>query len=54
MSNPSNYVTINTLFPKDAILDGESYLIYFVTLVVIGVLVYGLVIRIFKERDLPL
>lgn len=48
------YLTINTLFPKDAILDGESFILYFVILTVVGVVLYGIGIRIFKERDLPL
>lgn len=48
------YVTINTLFPKDAILDGESFLIHFAILMVTGIVLYGIGIRIFKEKDLPL
>jgi ABC-2 type transport system permease protein len=48
------YISINTLFDKDAILDGDSYLIPFMILVAVGIILYGIGIRVFKEKDLPL
>lgn len=48
------YVSLNTLFDKDAILSGEGYLIFFLMLVFIGLVLYGLGIQVFKQKDLPL
>jgi ABC-2 type transport system permease protein len=60
MSSVSNsldkfkYISINTLFAKDAILNGDSYTIPFFILAILGIVLYGIGIRVFKEKDLPL
>lgn len=48
------YLSLNTLFDKDAILTKDSYMIQFMVLSIIGLLLYGIGMRIFKEKDLPL
>lgn len=48
------YVSINTLFDKDAILAGDSIILQFTILVIIGIILYGIGIQIFKKKDLPL
>lgn len=48
------YLSLNTLFDKEAILNGESYFIQYVILGVLGVVLYALGIRIFQHKDLPL
>ena len=48
------YITLNTLFDKDAILSGDSYMIQFLILAIIGIVLYGIGVRVFKEKDLPL
>ncbi len=48
------YVSLNTLFAKDAILSGDSYMIPFILLAIVGIVLYGIGIRVFKEKDLPL
>ena len=48
------YVSLNTLFAKDAILTGDSYMIQFMILAIVGIVLYGIGIRVFKEKDLPL
>jgi len=48
------YFTINTLFDRDAILAGESVLLPFAVLAVIGVVLYGIGVRVFTKKDLPL
>ena len=48
------YVSLNTLFAKDAILTGDSYMIQFSILAIVGIVLYGIGIRVFKEKDLPL
>jgi ABC-2 type transport system permease protein len=48
------YISLNTLFDKDAILSGDSYMIQFIILAIIGIVLYGIGIRVFKEKDLPL
>lgn len=48
------YVSLNTLFDRDAILAGDSYLLQFIVLAIVGIVLYGVGIRVFKEKDLPL
>lgn len=48
------YVTLNTLFDRVAILTGDSFVVQFVILAALGIVLYGIGIRIFKEKDLPL
>jgi ABC-2 type transport system permease protein len=48
------YISMNALFDTNAILNGGSYSIQFISLAVIGIVLYVLGIRIFKEKDLPL
>jgi ABC-2 type transport system permease protein len=48
------YVSMNTLFDRQAILSGGNYSVQFVALAVIGIVLYTLGIRVFKQKDLPL
>ena len=48
------YVTINALFDKAAILNGGAYSLKFTLLAVIGIVLYVISIKVFKEKDLPL
>jgi ABC-2 type transport system permease protein len=48
------YISMNALFDTNAILNGGSYSIQFISLAVVGIVLYVLGIRIFKEKDLPL
>ncbi|HEY2421991.1 MAG TPA: ABC transporter permease subunit [Neobacillus sp.] len=48
------YISLNTLFAKDAILSGDSYMIQFIVMAMIGIVLFGIGIRVFKEKDLPL
>jgi ABC-2 type transport system permease protein len=48
------YVSLNTLFDKDAILSGDSYMVQFLILAIVGIVLYGIGIRVFKEKDLSL
>ena len=48
------YVSMNTLFDTNAILNGDSITIPFIILVVVGIILYGLGIRVFQRKDLPL
>ncbi len=50
----AKYFSLNTLFNTDNILSGDGYIIQFVILFIIGVLLYGASMKIFKEKDLPL
>ncbi len=38
----------------NAILNGDSYMIQFMILAIVGIVLYGIGIRVFKEKDLPL
>jgi ABC-2 type transport system permease protein len=49
-----NYLTINTLFDKSSIMLGSGYADSFVILFVIGLVLYGVGMKVFKEKDLPL
>lgn len=48
------YISMNTLFNTDAILNGDSVITPFLILTGIGVILYGLGIRVFQQKDLPL
>ena len=48
------YLSLNTLFDTDAIIAGEGYLVQFIVLAILGVVLYAVGIRVFKEKDLPL
>ena len=48
------YATMNTLFDPDAIIAGDGYVASFVVLAVIGLVLYGAGIKVFREKDLPL
>lgn len=48
------YVTINSLFDPEKVIKGEGYLIPFLVLAVIGAVLYGVGIKVFREKDLPL
>ncbi len=51
---PAKYLSLNTLFNTDNILNGEGYLLQFTVLFIIGILLYIASIKVFKEKDLPL
>lgn len=48
------YFTMNTLFDTSLILNDENFLYNFLSLFVIGVILYGIGIRVFIRKDLPL
>lgn len=48
------YISLNALFDTNAIINDGSYLIQFITLAIIGVILYVIGMRIFIEKDLPL
>jgi ABC-2 type transport system permease protein len=48
------YLSMNTLFDTNAIVNGGSYFIQFIALGTIGIVLYTIGMRIFKEKDLPL
>lgn len=48
------YLSLNTLFDTDAIINGGDYTLQFVALGVVGVVLYVLSVRIFVKKDLPL
>jgi ABC-2 type transport system permease protein len=48
------YLSLNSLFDTNAILNDGSYLTQFIALAVVGVVLYGIGMRIFMEKDLPL
>ena len=48
------YLTLNTLFDPNAIISGGSYWIQFVVLTGLGIVLYAIGIKVFKEKDLPL
>lgn len=47
-------LSLNTLFDTQAILNGGNYIIEFIILLALGIIVYSIGIRVFKEKDLPL
>lgn len=48
------YLSLNTLFDTTKILNGQSVLIEFIVLGVVGIVLYLLSFTIFKKKDLPL
>ncbi len=48
------YFSINTLYDPYAIVKGGSFGIQFIVLAIIGVVLYVLAVKVFKEKDLPL
>ncbi len=48
------YLSLNTLFNTEAIINGGEYLVQFIVLAVLAVLLYIVSVRWFKEKDLPL
>ncbi len=50
----AKYFTINTLYDTNKIISGEGYGVQLAILGLIGVCLYGLSIKVFKEKDLPL
>lgn len=48
------YISMNTLFDTNAILNGDSVTIPFVILTGIGIVLYLLGMRVFQKKDLPL
>ena len=48
------YITLNSLFDTQAILNGGNYTVEFIILAVVGIVFYAVGMRVFKEKDLPL
>jgi len=48
------FFTINTLYDPPGIVAGNSFWLQFVVLGAIGLVLYGVSVKIFKEKDLPL
>lgn len=48
------YITLNSLFDTKAILNGDNYTVGFIILAVVGIVFYGIGMKVFKEKDLPL
>jgi len=48
------YLTLNTLYDPPAIVSGGTFWWQFVVLGLVGVVLYTLSVKIFKEKDLPL
>lgn len=48
------YLSLNSLFDTDAIINNGNYSIQFIILGVVGIVLYEIGIRVFKEKDLPL
>ncbi len=48
------YFSLDTLFDTKAILSGEGYAFRLVLLAVVGIVLYSVGIKVFKEKDLPL
>jgi ABC-2 type transport system permease protein len=48
------YFSMNTLYDPNAIVSGGSFWLQFLVLAIIGVVLYVLAVKIFKEKDLPL
>ena len=48
------YLTLNSLFDTDAILNGGDYLLQFISLAVVGIVLYTIGMRVFEKKDLPL
>jgi ABC-2 type transport system permease protein len=48
------YFSMNTLYNPRAIVSGDSFLLQFIVLGIIGIVLYVLAVKVFKEKDLPL
>ena len=48
------YLSLNTLFEPNAITNGGSYGIQFTVLIAVGIVLYAIGMKVFKEKDLPL
>ncbi|MBE7128485.1 ABC transporter permease [Bacillus mycoides] len=48
------YLSLNTLFDTNAILNGDSVAIPFIILIGVGIVLYGAGMRVFQQKDLPL
>jgi len=48
------YISLNTLFDPNAITTGGSFWVQFVVLGAVGVVLYSVGMKVFKEKDLPL
>lgn len=48
------YLSLNTLFDTQAILNGDNYIFKFIILAVVGIVFYVSGMIVFKEKDLPL
>jgi ABC-2 type transport system permease protein len=48
------YISMNALFDTQKILSGGNYALQFTALAVIGIVLYILGVRVFKQKDLPL
>ena len=48
------FFTINTLYDPPGIIAGDSFWLQFTLLAAIGIALYGLAVKVFKEKDLPL
>lgn len=48
------YLSLNTLFDKPDIMARSGYVVSFVILIVLGLILYGVGMKVFKEKDLPL
>jgi ABC-2 type transport system permease protein len=48
------YLSINTLFEPSAIIGGGTFMPQFIALAVMGIIMYFIGIKVFKEKDLPL
>ena len=48
------FLTLNTLFDTQAVLEGEHYLPGFLALAAIGICLYTAVITVFQKKNLPL
>lgn len=48
------YLSLNTLYDPQAIISGGSVWIQFTVFAVIGIVLYAISVKVFKEKDLPL
>lgn len=48
------YISLNTLFDTEAIINGGSFGIQFIVLAAVSAVLYVLGIQFFKRKDLPL
>lgn len=48
------YLSLNSLYDTNAIINRNNYVVQFAVLAVVGLLLYTAAMKIFKEKDLPL